>query len=254
MPVWDAHLYLKFASERTQPAIDLVSRIQLEPNSILDLGCGPGNSTEILYRRWSNVALTGLDSSPEMLQTAKKNHPDWHWLEADMATFESEQKFDLVFSNAALQWVKNHAQLLPRLKNLVADGGALAIQIPAHQNSYLHRAMMSIAQEPRWVNDLKNASTALSLETPQFYYDCLLPAKKIELWQTAYQHVMPNAAAILEWIRGTGLRPFLEALPNAQAQADFEAHLLEQVQQHYPAQKDRQVLFEFNRLFMIAYL
>jgi trans-aconitate 2-methyltransferase len=254
MPTWDASLYLKFAGERTQPAIDLVSRIMLEPKSILDLGCGPGNSTEILFGRWQNASLTGLDSSPEMLVTAREAHPTWSWLEADMATFESEQKFDLVFSNAALQWVKHHAVLLPRLKNLVADGGALAIQIPAHQRSHLHKAMLEIALEPKWSVELSKASTALSLETPSFYYDCLLPAQKIELWQTAYQHVMPNAEAILEWIRGTGLRPFLEALPNAEARADFEAQLLEQVRIAYPAQRDGKVLFEFNRLFMIAYL
>ncbi len=254
MPVWDASLYLKFSTERTQPAIDLVSRIYLEPNFILDLGCGPGNSTEVLFRRWQSAALTGLDSSPEMLLQAKKAHPDWTWLEADMEAFESEQKFDLVFSNAALQWVKNHGQLLAKLKNLVATGGALAFQIPAHQRSHLHRAMIQIAQNPKWSNELSKATTALSLETPQFYYDAVLPAKKIELWQTAYQHVMPNSEEILEWIRGTGLRPFLEALPNAEARAEFEALLLEQVKKDYPLQKDGKVLFEFNRLFMIAYI
>ncbi len=254
MPTWDANLYLQFTNERTQPAIDLVTRIQLEPKSIVDLGCGPGNSTEILARRWANTDLTGLDSSSAMLAQARKAHPDWHWLEADMATFQSETKFDLVFSNAAIQWVKNHADLLPKLKNLVAAGGALAIQIPAHQRSYLHQAMLEIAKNPQWVDELSKASTALSLETPQFYYDALLPANKIELWQTAYQHVMPNAEAILEWIRGTGLRPFLEALPDDDARIQFEALLLEQVRVDYPMQKDGRVLFEFNRLFMIAYL
>ncbi len=254
MPTWDASQYLKFSSERTQPAIDLVSRIQLEPESILDLGCGPGNSTEILFGRWQKAALTGLDSSPEMLASARAARPDWHWLEADMATFESDNKFDLVFSNAALQWVKNHAVLLPKLKNLVAEGGALAIQIPAHQRSYLHRAMLELASKSQWLEYTQQAQTALSLETPQFYYDALLPAKKIDLWQTAYQHVLPNAEAILEWIRGTGLRPFLEALPDAFARADFEAQLLERVKFAYPLQADGKVLFEFNRLFMIAYL
>lgn len=254
MPTWDAQQYLKFSSERTQPAIDLVSKIQLEPQRILDLGCGPGNSTEVLFRRWQNANLTGLDSSPQMLEQARKAHPDWTWLEADMASFDSVTKFDLVFSNAAIQWVKNHAALLPRLKNLVAAGGALAIQIPAHQRSHLHQAMIEIAQNPKWSVELSKASTALSLETPQFYYDCLLPAKKIELWQTAYQHVMPNPEAILEWIRGTGLRPFLEALPHAAARAEFETQLLERVKAAYPAQKDGKVLFEFNRLFMVAYV
>jgi trans-aconitate 2-methyltransferase len=253
MPMWDANQYLKFANERTQPARDLVSRILLEPQTIIDLGCGPGNSTEILNQRWANAALTGLDSSPEMLAQAKANHPDWTWLEADMATFSSTKKFDLVFSNAALQWVKNHAELLPRLKNLVADGGAIAIQIPAHQRSHLHQAMLEIAADPKWAVALEKASFALSLETPQFYYDCLLPATKIELWQTAYQHVLENAEAILEWIRGTGLRPFLEALPSDAARSEFEARLLERVRQAYPPQRDGKVLFEFNRLFMIAY-
>jgi trans-aconitate 2-methyltransferase len=254
MPTWDSTQYLKFASERTQPAIDLVSRIHLEPNSILDLGCGPGNSTEVLFGRWQNAALTGLDSSPEMLATARAAHPTWTWLEADMATFESDSKFDLVFSNAALQWVKNHGNLIPKLKNLVAENGVLAIQIPAHQRSHLHRAMLELASQPQWLEFTQVAQAALSLETPQFYYDALLPAQKIELWQTAYQHVMPNPEAILEWIRGTGLRPFLEALPNDAARDEFETQLLEQVRQDYPTQQDGKVLFEFNRLFMIAYL
>ncbi len=254
MPTWDAQQYLKFSNERTQPAIDLVSRIELEPKTILDLGCGPGNSTEVLFNRWQHASLTGLDSSSEMLQQARKAHPDWDWLEADMVSFESDIKFDLVFSNAAIQWVKNHAVLLPKLKNLVSSGGALAIQIPAHQRSHLHRAMITIAQDSQWLKYMQHAQTALSLETPQFYYDVLLPANKIVLWQTAYQHVMPNPEAILEWIRGTGLRPFLEALPNAKARADFEAQLLKRVRIDYPAQCDGNVLFEFNRLFMIAYL
>jgi trans-aconitate 2-methyltransferase len=254
MPTWDANQYLKFANERTQPARDLVSRINLEPQSIIDLGCGPGNSTEILAERWGNAALTGLDSSPEMLAQAKANHPDWTWLEADMASFTCQQKFDLVFSNAALQWVKHHAELLSRLKNLVSDGGAIAIQIPAHQRSQLHRAMLELAADPVWLHHLEHASIALSLETPQFYYDCLLPAKKIELWQTAYQHVLENAESVLEWIRGTGLRPFLEALPSQEMRLEFEARLLERVRVAYPPQRDGNVLFEFNRLFMIAYL
>jgi trans-aconitate 2-methyltransferase len=254
MPTWDANQYLKFANERTQPARDLVARIHLEPQRIIDLGCGPGNSTEILAERWKNAELTGLDSSPEMLAQAKSNHPNWMWLEADMASFASQEKFDLVFSNAALQWVANHAELLPRLKNLVADGGAIAIQIPAHQRSHLHQAMLEISANSKWAHHLEKASIALSLETPQFYYDCLLPAQKIELWQTAYQHVLENAESILEWIRGTGLRPFLEALPTQEMRLEFEAQLLERVRQAYPPQRDGKVLFEFNRLFMIAYL
>jgi trans-aconitate 2-methyltransferase len=254
MPTWDANQYLKFASERTQPARDLVARIHLEPQRIIDLGCGPGNSTEILAERWGNAELTGLDSSPQMLKQARANHPNWTWLEADMASFASLKKFDLVFSNAALQWVKNHAELLPRLKGLVAEGGAIAIQIPAHQRSHLHQAMLEIATDSRWAHHLEHANIALSLETPQFYYDNLLPATKIELWQTAYQHVLENAESILEWIRGTGLRPFLEALPTQDMRQEFEVRLLERVREAYPPQRDGKVLFEFNRLFMIGYL
>ena len=254
MLAWDADQYLKFASERTQPAIDLVSKIALKPKTIVDLGCGPGNSTEVLAARWAKADLTGLDSSSTMLEQARKNHPTWTWLEADLATWQPRERFDLVFSNAALQWVANHDKLLPRLKNLVADGGALAIQIPAHQQSPLHQAMLELAKLPKWAEALYSASTALSIETPCFYYDTLLPTKDTVLWQTAYQHVMPNAAAILEWIRGTGLRPFLEALPNQAMRQEFESMLLERVKAAYPAQKDGRVLFEFNRLFMIAYL
>ena len=136
MPSWDADLYLKFAGERTQPSIDLISRISLaHPGRIIDLGCGPGNSTAILRQRWPSAEIVGLDNSREMIATASQAYPDWTWVEGDIATWTAPVPFDVVFSNAALHWVPNHAELMPRLLRQVRPQGALAVQMPAHFRS-----------------------------------------------------------------------------------------------------------------------
>ena len=136
MPAWDANLYLKFANERTQPAIDLVSRINLaNPQRIIDVGCGPGNSTAILRQRWPGAAVAGLDSSPEMIAAARLANPEQEWILADAGAWQADAPYDLVFSNATLQWLPDHERIVRRLFDQVAAGGALAFQIPSRAYS-----------------------------------------------------------------------------------------------------------------------
>ena len=252
MPSWDANLYLKFAGERTQPAIDLISRISLaDPDRIIDLGCGPGNSTAILRQRWPSAEIVGLDTSREMIATASQAHPDWTWVEGDIAAWTAPVPFDVVFSNAALHWVPNHAELMPRLLKQVRPQGALAFQMPAHFRSPVHELMIEVAMNSAWQDSMKDA---IKVERPAFYYDLLSPlASKLDLWETEYIHVMSSPSAILEWIRGTGLRPFLEALPSDEQIHHFEDLYLADLTQAYRPQKDGRVLFPFRRLFIVAY-
>ena len=255
MPNWDVDLYLKFSAERTQPAIDLISRISLtDPRRIVDLGCGPGNSTAMLRQRWPSAETIGLDSSSEMIAAASQAYPDAIWVQGDIATWTAIAPFDLVFSNAALHWVANHAQLLPRLLEQVASPGALAIQMPAHFRSPVHELMIETAGNPAWHNQMHGAIHAIKVERPGFYYDLLQShTSKLDLWETEYIHVVDGPAAILEWIRGTGLRPFLEALSSDEQRRRFEELFLSGLTAAYPAQKDGRVLFPFRRLFIVAY-
>lgn len=252
---WNPELYLTFAGERTRPSVDLAARVAVaDPRTVIDLGCGPGNSTAVVRARWPNAAVTGLDSDPAMIATAEKSDAGVRWVLADAATWEPAERFEVVFSNALLQWLPDHETLLPKLLRAVAPGGALAIQIPAHTFSPLHRHMLDIAGEPGWPEHLRSARHALTSSEPAFYYDILCDrAAKLDLWVTEYCHILNGPDDILTWIRGTGLRPFLQALPDETERARFEAELLKRVTVSYPRRRDGKVAFPFRRLFLIAY-
>jgi len=255
MPNWDADLYLRFAEERTRPALDLLARVAIgEPRRVIDLGCGPGNSTALLRSRWPNAEVFGLDNSGEMIAAAATTYPDGKWITADMSAWTDPQPFDLIYSNAALQWVPNHAALLPRLFQLVAPQGALAIQMPRHLQSPVHQLMLEISMQQQWRHRLDRARIAIGVEEPAFYYDVLqAQVCRVDLWETEYLHVMDNPAAIVTWIRGTGLRPFSQALADDQQRRHFEELLLAGVERAYPRRPDGRVLFPFRRLFLVAY-
>lgn len=255
MSAWDASVYLQFADERTQPAIDLVARVALAaPGRIVDLGCGPGNSTAILRRRWPGATLVGLDNSPEMIAAATKDFPQGTWLQADLATWRADAPFDLVFANATLQWLPGHAALFPRLLAQVAPGGALAVQMPARIYARVQQLLLDLADEPIWRDRLVAARGGLAVGTPAFYYDLLRPyAARLDLWETEYVHLLDSPAAIIDWIRGTRLRTFLAALADDAERRTFQARLLDAVVAAYPPQRDRRLLFPFRRLFLVAY-
>jgi len=240
MPDWDAAQYLKFQEERTQPCRDLASRIAMDPApaTIADLGCGPGNSTEVIAARFPQAAVTGLDSSEDMIAMARMRHPDWNWLTEDIATFG--ERAGLIFSNAALQWLPDHEALLPRL---LLQSKTLAVQMPANADAPTHRIASSLLPEVK----------AWRSHDAAFYYDVLAPhAARLDIWYTEYQHVLPNADAIVEWYKGSGLRPYLEALPDERAREAFLAEYRKQVREQHPARRDGKVILPFRRLFLVA--
>jgi trans-aconitate 2-methyltransferase len=257
MPQWDAALYLQFSTERTQPSIDLIQRIALaEPRRIVDLGCGPGNSTEALRRRWPGASIAGLDSSKEMIEAARQAYPSGAWEVADAAQWSAPEPCDLVFANALLQWIPDHQRICRRLMEQVAPEGALAVQLPAeaHYQSPVHHEIRNVSWEPAWRERLEAARAMFTHAPAAFYYDTLQPlASRIELWETTYYHVVAGSEALLDWYRGTGLRPFLEALAGDEERREFERRLLDRCIAAYPRQPGGRVLFPFTRLFFIAY-
>lgn len=257
MPTWDSSQYIKFVNERTQPSIDLATRIVLDaPVNVIDLGCGPGNSTAVLARRWPQARLTGLDGSSEMIAAAREQHPQWIWQIGDITNWSqsTSEVFDVIFSNAALQWVPDHARLLPELLKRVAPGGAFAMQVPGNYDAPAHQIARELSTSASWRTFFRDPVHEWSVEELPFYYDILAPhAARLDLWTTEYLHLMPNADAIVEWYKGTGLRPFLEKLPYIEAQNRFLADYLTEIKKAYPAQRDGRVLFPFRRLFVIAY-
>ena len=249
MPTWNADQYLKFAEHRTRPCRDLVAAIALrDVRRVIDLGCGPGNSTRVLAGRWPHAEITGLDNSIAMIDVARKEQPAHRWVAGEISEWAASQRdqFDLVFSNAALQWVDDHAALFPKLLRRVAPGGALAVQIPAGFDALPHVLMRELAPAHASVKEWHS-------HAPGFYYDVLAPfAKRVDVWTTEYQHVMPNADAIVEWYKGSGMRPFLEALPTAAEREKFVEEYAKRVRAAYPARPDGSVLFPFRRLFVVA--
>lgn len=251
MPTWNPQQYLKFAEERSRPCRDLAARVEIaSPRRIIDLGCGPGNSAEILSLRWPEAAITGLDSSAAMIDAARAASPQYDWRIDDIPGWAAgEECFDLVFSNAALQWVGEHGVVFPQLLARVAEGGALAVQIPGNYKEPQHQLMREVGERfqlrvREWLtHDL------------DFYYDALAPmASRLELWATEYLHVLPNVEAIVEWYKGTGMRPYLDALGNERERERFLSEYLEGLRRIYKPQTDGMVLFPFRRIFIVAYV
>jgi len=255
MPSWNADQYLRFAAERTRPCRDLVAAIDLEtPQRIIDLGCGPGNSTSVLANRWSGAEIVGLDNSEAMIAAARKDAPGRTFVVGDIGSWSADAPFDLVFSNASLQWVDDHAALYPRLLSFVGAGGAMAAQVPCNMNSPAHEVMREMAQSPEFKTFLGDDVRQWHVHEPAFYYDVLAPhASYVDIWTTEYQHILPNAAAIVEWYKGTGLRPFLDRLPDAAMRARFIEVYEENITRAYPARPDGRVILPFQRLFVVAY-
>jgi trans-aconitate 2-methyltransferase len=251
---WKPELYLKFEKQRTQPAIDLVSRIDLSaPKRIIDIGCGPGNSTLALKNRWSNAMITGLDSSPAMIAQASKTDRDIQWVCADASSdLSGLGKFDIVFSNAAIQWMPDHDKLLPNLFSLLESGGMLAVQVPNTTKMPVQTALDSLVHSERWRARLSGESSHSSFSAP-YYYDVLSAlSRDVDLWETHYYHVMENHHSIVQWYSSTGLRPYLNRLDNESDQEEFLTEFQDALKVAYPIQNDGSVLFPFTRIFFLA--
>lgn len=251
---WNAALYLKFEDERTRPSRDLLAQVPLEaPGLCVDLGCGPGNSTELLAERFPEAAVVGLDTSPDMLATARTRLPQAQFRQDDAATFTLERPADLLFANAVLQWVPDHASLFPRLLTQVAPGGVLAVQMPDNLDEPSHAAMRAAALDGPWSPKLAAAAAArTALPSVDVYYDLLAPdCARVEVWHTIYRHPLKGIPAIIEWVKGTGLRPFLDPL-DAEERAGYLEAYAARLAPHYPRQVDGKVLLAFPRLFILA--
>lgn len=252
---WDAAQYLRFERERTQPAIDLLRRVELErPDRLVDLGCGPGNSTQLLGQRWSGAHVTGVDRSAEMLAAARTRAPAFEWVSADLASWTAPAPFDLVFSNAALQWVPDHGRLIPRLWESVAPSGVLAFQVPARSEPappwIAAWESVAVREFPRSPPIDPVGRTVRPLEE---YYDMLAPrADAVAVWETEYRHVLDGPGAVVEWVEGTGLRPWLQSLPDDAARGRFRRAYLPEIERGYPVRPDGRVLFPFLRRFVVA--
>ena len=255
MTKWNPELYLKFEDERTQPARDLLARVNLhDPAAIIDIGSGPGNSTQVLHERWPGARITGLDSSPEMIEKARHKYPQQNWILADAAAWQPETLFDLVFSNATLQWIPDHERLVPALFAGVQEGGALAVQVPANSGSPLHQAVLSVSQAPAWRDSMAGCSSLLNYRQPGYYYDLLSRLTgHFQIWTSVYYHVMQTHQDLIDWYSSTGMRPYLERLPGDEQRREFQAQVLDACRPAYPAQQDGKILFPFQRLFFVAY-
>ncbi len=252
---WNPDLYMQFSSERTQPSIDLIGRInQIEPKSIIDIGCGPGNSTQVLVNRWPKTRITGLDSSTAMIKKAKKDYPNQEWIVADALTYEPEIKYDIIFSNAVIQWITNHEKLLTKFHEILSDNGIVAIQIPLFWDMPLGEIINNTAKDDRWKTKTESVSDLFTIHDYSFYYDQLSELfNSIEMWETHYMHILNSHIAILEMMRSTGLKPYLERLDDDSEKNEFEEEVLKKVRNAYPIQKNRKVLLPFKRLFFIGY-
>lgn len=265
MPTWNPDQYLKFFNERTRPAKDLAAAITVNtPRSILDVGCGPANSTAVLAERWKNARLTGIDSSAAMLETARKKLPDDVFLKRDIEEdLSSLGTFDIVFSNAVLQWLSDGEAAAERLLALVNDGGALAVQVPAcapgkSQEGRLetcdaHRLMYETAEEPDFALYTKGVTRFFDFTGDRLYSRLSSKAVKMDMWETRYCHVLDGYEGLAEWYRGTGMRPYLDKLPSEELKTRFEKNFLERAAAEFPLTADGKLLFWFRRLFFIAY-
>jgi trans-aconitate 2-methyltransferase len=251
---WNAGQYLKFEDERTRPSVDLLGRVPLvSARFCVDVGCGPGNSTELLADRFPDARVAGMDSSPGMIEKARERLPSLDFEVADIQAWEPREPCDLIFANAVLQWVPGHAALLTRLVSFLTKGGCLAVQMPNNIHEPSHRLMKQVAGEGAWAGKLSEAAAARSeIGAFENYYAWLLRAGcSVDLWQTTYVHPLDGAGAIVEWFKSTGLRPYIDPLAPDE-QSAFLARYQAEIAKAYPAQDDGKVLLRFPRLFFVA--
>ncbi|MEP6885506.1 MAG: trans-aconitate 2-methyltransferase [Gammaproteobacteria bacterium] len=252
---WSARQYLTFEDERTRPVRDLLSALPpMEARSVIDLGCGPGNSTEVLSARFPNAAVRGIDSSPDMIAAARRRLPRVQFSIGGIEEWTDAGPFEVILANAVLHWVPNHATLLPALVAKLAGGGALAVQMPDNLDGPAHRLMREVAADGPWASALTKATAARTpMADADGYYQLLRPfCSTVDVWRTTYYHPLSGGpSAIVEWFKGSGLRPFLDPLDALQREAYLDRYTAA-VAMAYPPLADGSVLLAFPRLFWVA--
>ncbi len=258
--MWDPATYLRFGSERARPFFDLLTRVQAEdPRVVVDLGCGPGNLTALLAARWPEAHVLGVDNSPEMIEAARAEAGHGRgeggrlaFALADLRDWRAGRPVDVFTCNAVLQWVPGHLTLLTSWADWLAPGGWLAFQVPGNFDQPSHTIMRDLAHSPRWESRLRGVQLNRQAVDPGAYLDLLASAGcEVDAWETTYLHVLQGEDAVLEWYRGSGLRPVLAALPEAEA-AEFTAEYAERIRAAYPAAPYGTVL-PFRRVFVVAH-
>jgi trans-aconitate 2-methyltransferase len=264
--MWDPAQYLRFGDERSRPFFDLVGRIGAQrPALVVDLGCGPGQLTAALAARWPDAEVHGIDSSAEMIASARQLGPDatapgprsgdaagrLSFAQGDVRDWQPGRPVDVLVSNAVLQWVPGHEKLLPRWVATLAPGGWLAFQLPGNFDQPSHVILRELAGSGRWRSLLAGVALNRQGGDPAGYVDLLGRAGcSVDAWETTYQHVLPGEDPVLEWTRGTALRPVLAALDPRRGAA-FQAEYGERLREAYPRQPYGTVL-PFRRVFVVA--
>lgn len=253
MSDWNATQYTKFEKERTRPSQDLIRQLAFSPKNVLDIGCGPGNSTVQLHHAFPEAHILGVDGSENMLAKARQNHPELTFQTCFVPDgLDGLGKFDLVFSNACLHWIPDHPTLLPAILNKsVQDGGCLAVQMPMVQTAPFYKILWELVKESRW-EKLSSVQNFHNLSPDETYNVLSTCSHKIDMWETVYYHVVPDHKAVLEWYKGSGLRTYLDKLDESERE-DFLTELLHRVQAAFPLTAENTVLLKMPRLFFIAY-
>lgn len=252
---WSASQYVQFEDERTRPVRDLVGAIPTaNATRVVDIGCGPGNSTEVLAARYGGAEVIGLDSDADMIAAARKRLPNLHFDIADVTQWADGGPWDVILANAVFQWVPDHATLFPSLVGKLAPGGSLAVQMPDNLNEPPHLLMRETALSGPWAPKLAAAADArTALASEGWYYELLKPhCSRVDIWRTIYQHPLTGgAAAVVEWFKGSGLRPFLAPLDEAE-RAEYLKQYEAALAKVFPAMPDGTVLLPFPRVFIVA--
>jgi trans-aconitate 2-methyltransferase len=253
--MWDANEYLKFSNERGRPFADLLAQVHREEAKfIADLGCGAGNLTRTLAERWSSARVVGVDSSHEMLEKAKLHTIPGRleFVECDIPQWSASAPVDLLVSNAALQWISDHGSLMARLAGMLAPGGTLAVQMPNRFENPSQVAIEETAADPRWAASLKGVGLHRKSVMPMAWYVTQLHALGfvVNAWETTYMHILNGPNAVLEWFKGTALRPLLGRL-DPSAQGEFLHDLGNRLEKTY-LPTGEVTLFPMPRLFFVA--
>jgi trans-aconitate 2-methyltransferase len=254
--MWDAGQYLRFGGERARPFFDLIAQVGAsDPRYVADLGCGPGNLTAALAQRWPNATVAGVDSSPEMIATAQAavaNGPGLSFALGDVWDWRPEQPLDVLVSNAVLQWVPGHDELLLRWADLLAPGGWLAFQLPGNFDQPSHAIVREMAGSPRWRALLADTRLNRQAGDPADYATLLArPGFEVDAWETSYLHILHGENPVLEWTKGSTLRPVLAALDAEQADA-FVREYGERLSEAYHP-RSFGTLFPFRRVFTVVH-
>jgi trans-aconitate 2-methyltransferase len=252
---WSPRQYVAFEHERTRPVRDLLAAVPTRDVHIaVDIGCGPGNSTEVLLARFPHATITGLDSSADMLAASRKRLPNVRFDETDIEAWSEPGPFDVILANAVLQWLPDHARVLPALVGKLSPGGSVAAQMPDNLDEPAHRLMREVAAHGPWSKKLADVGGKRApRHNARWYYELLRPrCSSVDIWSTTYHHRLEGGASgVVEWFKGSGLRPFLDPLDDAERNA-YVARYTRAVEQAYPPLSDGAVLLPFPRLFIVA--